>query len=152
MGFFFPPTMLGRFARSGFVAARRFAPVASSQQQRLVSDEMKSHIIAANEKLCKPLSVSEARKLGDKGEIILEDELLLDTYVEELQRAESRGQVPRALPYEALVFFFASRGSITVANAVIASLPPRLNPTLLLPSLNLTLMVWSNLVISTVPT
>jgi hypothetical protein len=89
---------------------------------RFVSEDVKKYTIEANENLCKPLSVSEARKLGDKGEIILEDELNLDRYIEELQLAENKAQIPRQLPYEASVFFFAARGSVSVVNAILGHL------------------------------
>lgn len=88
--------------------------------KRCISSDLKAKVLTANESFCKPLSVSEAKKLGEKGEIILQDELLLDRYMEELSFAESKKQVPQHIPYDVLIFFFAARGSFTVANAILA--------------------------------
>lgn len=109
--------MFGRAVTRGFGVCRsQVAPVT----RRFVSQELRQLIVETNEKLCKPLSVSEARKLGSKGEIIIEDELLLDRYMEELALAESSKQVPNSVNYEMLVFFFAARGSISVVNAILS--------------------------------
>lgn len=107
--------MLRKFGSTSVLAAARRTTVTT---QRFISEEWKKNVLIANEKLCKPLSVSEAKKLGPKGEIILEDEILLDRYMEELEIAESRKQIPNHIPYDVLLFFFAARGSITAANAV----------------------------------
>merc|ERR1711879_253567 len=89
---------------------------------RSISKEVKKYAMEANENLCKPLSVSEARKLGNKGEIILEDELNLNRYIEELEFSTVKGQIQKQLPYEVPVFFFAARGSVSVVNAIIGYL------------------------------
>lgn len=121
--------MFGRvaFRSVGLLNAQRaVTPIA----RRFISQELKQLTIETNEKLCKPLSVSEARKLGSKGEIVIEDELLLDRYLEELQLAEESRQVPNSINYNMLVYFFAARGSISVVNAILSHLQ-RKNPSLI---------------------
>ena len=41
--------------------------------------------------------------------------------MEELEFAEASGQVPNQISYDTILFFFAARGSITVANAVLSN-------------------------------